>query len=328
MAFSTRLFIRPLKDEKPNLAKFIGIFLLFMLFVGLVSATEIRYEREVIDLGDPTHVRVEINYSDLSSNQVSTLVPRSHRPTNVEASDVNGPVSCEYVEEDSEILCSPGRVIGTYFISINYTTSNPALSEREYRSLRHAQRILVPTGGYSLKVVLPEGYGTADLDEVEPYTPAPAETTSEGRRISIEWNDREVSLGDTLRFEVNYQELQVFGDVFPSRIALLVAVVLVVVAVLVTMYMRRRMGEKDTIAAILPILKEDEQEVLRFIIDQEGECEQKAVVENLDYSKAKISRLVKDLSERNLVEKVKEGRKNRLVLKKEIGDVRLKKKEE
>ncbi|MDY6774162.1 MAG: MarR family transcriptional regulator, partial [Candidatus Nanohaloarchaea archaeon] len=103
------------------------------------------------------------------------------------------------------------------------------------------------------------------------------------------------------------------GDVLLAAVVLLLAGLVV--------YFRREYGGEKTIASVFPVLKEDEKEVMRYLIDSEGEAEQREIVDNLDYSKAKISRLVSDLEERNLVEKEKRGRVNVVKLTREIGDI-------
>ena len=51
--------------------------------------------------------------------------------------------------------------------------------------------------------------------------------------------------------------------------------------------------------------------------NSEGEMLQKDIVEQTDYSKAKISGVVKTLVEQEIVTKEKEGRSNKVSLKKE-----------
>ncbi|MDY6778870.1 MAG: hypothetical protein SVU32_09465 [Candidatus Nanohaloarchaea archaeon] len=295
---------------------------IFFLIGFTAAATQVANQEEVIDLGEPTEVRINISYVELSSEKVSLLVPSSHTPKNIVGRDPLGRMSCSYNEVEREITCTPNRQQadrrGLYNVSITYTTENPSTDRGGYLSLTHVRHVLVPMDHYTLTVILPEGYGTVDAKKMKPFTPE-AEAGSEGRRIFVRWTRDDLSLGQTLRFTVRYQELEVFEDVFPGRAAFFAAALLILVAGLVYVYVRR--GRNNTIAAVMPVLKEDEKTALRFMIERDGECEQKEMVEELDYSKAKISRLVKDLEERNLIEKIKEGRKNRLVLKKEVGDV-------
>jgi len=299
--------------------------LLMVALSSTVSGTTIADEQEVIRIGgSSTEVSVHINYTDLTSEQVSLLVPDSHEPQNVRGSDASGEIPCRYQEREDEILCTPSEHNGSYAVDIRYSMPSPAtVAEAGNMVYAHTKRILVPIDSYSLRVVLPEGYGLVQDEQAEAYIPASGEVGSDanGRRIHVEWDDTDTSIGDTLRYEVRYQELNVFRDIFPTSPAVLVAVLLILIAAGLSVYMRRAQSSSETVASLFPVLKDDEKEVIRYMVDNDGECGQKDLVEELDYSKAKISRLVKDLVERNLIKKIKEGRRNRLKLKKDLGDV-------
>lgn len=300
---------------------FAVVFFAFLMSSVALGST-ISSEKEVVRLGEPTEVEIMVNYSSFTADRVSVLVPSSHRPENIQATDERGDVSCELRDQyGKEILCDPGNMSGTYNILISYTTDLPSETNegKEYISYTHPQRFLVPTDMFSLTVILPEGYGIVEKSMNPPYEPENARTGSEGRRIFVTWNEENISLGDSEEYVTRYQELNVFENVVPQSTTFFVAFVILMVAVFAAVYVRRQSSE--TIASIMPVLKKDEQEVMRYIISNEGECEQRQLVEDLSYSKAKISNLVSDLVERNLIEKIKEGRTNRLVVKKEIGDV-------
>lgn len=302
-------------------------FVLVVLVVGMItvgSASTIEHEREVVQLGSPVEVEVTIEYADFTSDQVSRLVPPSHDPRNVKGQDKFGSIPCS--SEGNELLCEPSVEEGNYTVTINYETPMPEQRvTTPYQQYNHSKRILTTTEQYSLRVILPEGYGTANQDGLEPYLPTNGEDGSlEGRAFYVEWTDTNVSLTDRMDYTVRYQELAVFES-FPVSYAIILALLAIIgIGGGLWLYSSRSTDtDEDTIASVLPVLKEDEQEVLRYMIEQEGECEQKALVEDLTYSKAKVSRLLKDLEERNLIEKIKEGRKNRVELAKEIGDVDL-----
>ncbi|MDY6788967.1 MAG: hypothetical protein SVV03_03300 [Candidatus Nanohaloarchaea archaeon] len=303
-----------------GLSKVLVILFLAVITVQAATATDISSKREIIELGSPTKVTIHINYTDITSNQISTLVPSSHNPSSVRGQGPSGEISCSYFDAREEIICDPGEIENGYQVTITYKTPNPSYFKNGYRQFEHVERILAPTTQYSLRVLLPEGYGLIKSEDAKPLVPD-ADTSSEGRKIHITWVDNEISIGDTLEFRAKYQELNVL-NIFPGYTAVALTIILVVVATVIALRLRGRKDEK-TIASILPILKDDESKVLKYLIEQEGECEQKKLVENLDYSKAKISRLVKNLQERNLIEKIKEGRKNRLTLKRKIGDIEL-----
>lgn len=303
-----------------------AVLLLTICLSGLVSGTTIAEESETVRIGPTTtEVTVHINYTDLTSEYVSLLVPESYEPQQVQGTDASGEIPCRFMEPDSEILCTPSEHNGSYAVDIRYTMPSPArmVAEAGHMVHAHTKRILVPIDSYSLRVVLPEGYGLIESQQTPAYAPESGEVGSDanGRQIYVEWQDPDTSIGDTIRYQVRYQELNVFQDIFPASPAVFVAVLLILIAAGLSLYMRRTQSSSDTVASLLPVLKDDEKDVIRYMVDHDGECGQKDLVDDLDYSKAKISRLVKDLEERNLIKKIKEGRQNRLKLKKDLGDV-------
>mgnify|MGYP000276434782 CR=1 FL=1 len=308
------------EDRSGNASKVFALLLILSAMFTAVSG-DLIVEKEVVELGNPSKITVTREYDEFDSSQVSVVVPAPYEPENIQGEVSEGDITCSYRETfGKEIVCIPSvESSENYTVSISYTTSNIYTKNRFY-SFDHQKRILVPTERYVLEVILPEGYGIISRDEGTPIEPKGAETGSEGRRIFVRWDMKNVSLGQSRDFQVNYQELNVFRNVFPNNMTSFVGLLVLLVAVLVAVYVKY-MKEEDTIASILPVLKEDEKRVVMYLLDFEGECEQVELVKNLDYSKAKISRLVKDLEERGIIKKIKEGRKNRLVIKKAIGEI-------
>lgn len=303
-------------------ARVLLLSVMLVLVSTTVSATTIAEETETIRLGPTTEVSVRINYTDLTSEKVSLLVPEDHQPQDVRAFDSQGRLPCEYAELENEILCTPSPHNGSYEVLIEYETGLPATQTARHMLYSKVKRILVPIDTYRLRVVLPEGYGLIDGANTSAYAPATGRvgSGSSGRRIYVEWTADSTSIGDRLSYQVRYQELNVFQDILPASPTAVAALLLVLIAAGLALYIRRSRSE-DTIASVFPVLKDDEKDVIRYMVEHDGECGQKDLVDELDYSKAKISRLVKDLEERNLVTKIKEGRRNRLKLKKDLGDM-------
>jgi uncharacterized membrane protein len=65
-------------------------------------------------------------------------------------------------------------------------------------------------------------------------------------------------------------------------------------------------------------LDADEEMVIDMLEDSGGDMLQKDIVAETDYSKAKISGLVSELEEKDIVNKEKDGRSNRVTLKKDV----------
>ncbi|MDY6762051.1 MAG: hypothetical protein SVY41_03305 [Candidatus Nanohaloarchaea archaeon] len=289
-----------------------------LLVVPLASATTIQDESITVELGATDTVTVERQYQKITTERISYLVFGRYSPEQLSARDATGSLDCT-VEELSigkEILCTP-RQRTNYTVTITYTGD---FTSREDSGLEFSlsNRIFVPTDRVETKVVLPEGYGI--LESGEAYSPPGADVGSRGRRIFLEWQQENVSIGDSLSYTVRYEQLSVFESLALRQLTLLLGVAVIVLAVLVVYVRRKHAGEK-TIADVFPVLKEDEQEVMRYLIDNDGEVEQRDIVDSLDYSKAKISRLVSDLEDRSLVTKEKRGRVNVVTLAREVGDV-------
>ncbi len=318
----TRIFSY-FSEQTPNFSKVLLVFLAFTAFFAVGSA-RLEYEEEVIALGETLEVSVTKHYSTLNSNQVSINIPQNQEPENIRAVDENGTMPCEFRQVfGNEIVCQPDNFgKENYSVTISYETPDTSELTDDYKKFEHRKLFSTSLERYSLEIILPEGSGivSSNSEDLIPFEPEYATTGSEGRRIFVRWDLDDVSLGETENFAVRYQELDELRNIISFDASTIGTIIVLLIAVLIPVYFKF-IKDDDTIASILPLLKEDEKQVLMYIIDKGGECEQKNLVKDIDYSKAKVSRLVKDLVERNLVKKIKEGRKNRLVLKKDVGNI-------
>lgn len=296
-----------------------ALALLFLLaLVPAGAATTIGSEAVTLEVGTPTEVTVERHYESITTNRISYLVSGRYDPRGIVARDGVGELDCELndLAIGQELLCTP-RKLTDYNITITYTGDFTSAEDQELL-FSFINRIFVPTEQVTVRTVLPEGYGLSDRET--PYQPADARVSSEGRRIFLEWDQDNVSIGDTIDYRVRYEELAVLEKIAFQQLAVILAVVVLLLAAAIALVYRRH-TERKTIASIFPVLKDDEKEVLRYIIDEGGEVEQREIVQDSDYSKAKISKLVSDLEERNLIEKEKRGRINVVTLTREVGDL-------
>lgn len=298
--------------------KRVALVVAVLLLVPAVSATTIAQENITVDVGTPDAVTVERRYASISTEKISFLVLGEHQPDGLSARDVQGQLDCtvDRLSIGKEILCTP-RQTENYTVEITYMAqySEPVNGVRRFS---YPNQVFVPTQQVKTTVTLPEGYGIVEGEAA--YTPPGADVGSEGRRIFLRWRHDDASVGDTITYTVRYEQLGVFESLALQHLTLLLGAAVIVLAGIVVYIWRSQQGEK-TIAAVFPLLKEDEKEVMRFIIDNEGEVEQRAIVDGLDYSKAKISRLVSDLEDRSLVNKEKKGRVNVVEVAREVGDV-------
>lgn len=297
------------------------LILCCILFLPVVAGNQIASDamNVTVQPDGSADVVVERTYSDVRSQHISYLVPARYTPSGLQAADADGQLDCtvEQLDVGTELLCTP-RGTTDYTVTIRYAADMTEPDEG-VRLFSYARRVMSPTDSLSTRVELPEGYGLVDTDRA--VLPEGAAIGTEGRNIHLHWEHDDVSIGETIYYSIRYEELGVFSRLSLGVIAGMIAV-LVFGAGAVGYYLRRDGGqEQETIAAVFPVLKDDEQEVIRYIVDHDGEVEQRDIVADCSFSKAKVSKLLSDLEDRNMVEKQKQGRVNIVSLARDIGDM-------
>ncbi len=145
---------------------------------------------------------------------------------------------------------------------------------------------------------------------LQPFEPDFGREGSDGRRIFISWTFDKPVLGQSLNVYAIYEIFPGFDQFTVFMIIL--AFVIIAFFVTMTFFFRKRVRD------ILPVLTEGERKVMEILLREKGAVDQRTIVKETDFSKAKVSRIISDLTHRGLVEKVSKGRKNLIKLKKEV----------
>ena len=296
---------------------FLMISTVLLIAVSSVSATDINREDVIVDIADSS-VEAEIEVGELTSS-VFTYI------TTKQKVDVNGSINGENIEcrtrevaIGSEIRCDT-ELRENFTVNLEYTASDGFVEDRRTQKVfRYQHPVYRSTESYNLEVLLPEGTALMQDDNTsQVISPLNAETSTNGRQISVKWNTNP-DLGETLTFYLLYEDFtppnpneEEEQDYTDLIIILLGLGVIGGLAAVVKMYLRR-----ENLSEVAENLSDEEMEVIELLKENEGEFLQKNVVDELDYSKAKISGLVSGLVEKEVVEKTKEGRSNKLVIPK------------
>lgn len=280
-------------------------------FVGSVAGTSIAEENVSVDLEDET-VRSHIVIDELTSSSFNYITNHPVRDIDVKIND--RPVECDFEEMTlgGEIRC-PTDLRENFTVTIDYRTSGLTRSVNGVNIFRYSQSIYRPIDEYNFKVSLPEGTGIIDQENVSTpvIDPSGGDVGSEGRRIHVEWSE-EPSLGDTMSYQVTYEQLS------PDYSNIVIAVTVLLLSIgLYRFYLRQRARSKSN--DIIDSLTEDEREVFEILMEEEDML-QKDIVDESEYSKAKISGVISSLEEEGLIMKEKEGRSNRIYVKEEFLD--------
>jgi hypothetical protein len=173
--------------------------------------------------------------------------------------------------------------------------------------------ILWDTDIISMKVKLPDSVFIAEEDQVLlPISPSGAEKGIEGRSITTSWIFRNKHTGDIIPIRIYYESLPIkLIENFIYRWLF----VFVLVFIVVIFFIYRSMSRKPEL--ILSVLNEAERIVVD-IVNKLGKenVDQRKIVAQSGFSKAKVSRIIQSLESRGVVSVEKLGRKNRVSLKK------------
>ena len=157
-------------------------------------------------------------------------------------------------------------------------------------------------------VRLPEGYV---LSEESSILPKDAIITSDerGRRIVVVWRLNDIKASQPLKFQLAFEPTFFFLPIL--RLGAIVGIFL---ASILLIYLKRIRKPEEV---VLSVLDEYERKVFE-IIRKKKQVRQRRVVQETNFSKAKVSRIVKNLENRGLIEVEKVGRTNILKLKKKF----------
>lgn len=287
------------------------LFLLFfvLLLTFSASATTIDSHNVTVDLESST-VNVSLDVRDMTS---SAFYYTSSFPVTgeLEASADGEPLDCqrEPLPPGTYITCDIEKT--EFLLDMSYETEGLVTEREGVNIFRYTQGIQRPTESYRLKVLLPTGSGLVEGSNVSLPVISPESGVSEtnGQRIYVEW-ESSPNLGQQ-SFQTIYREngrapegensgRGLFWLIPAVIVSLLVAAVYFVVV------------SREEIEAAYDDLSDDEVDVLEMVRDNGNSMLQKDIVDQSDYSKAKISGVISSLEEKGIVKKSKEGRSNKI----------------
>ena len=147
------------------------------------------------------------------------------------------------------------------------------------------------------------------------YIPRDGKILSDGKNIMVYWQRENLTATDDMRFSVSYA-MQAAGAGFSNLFVVSIAGIVILSMTAVAIYVRKGGDIGKTAEVVASVLNKDEKKVVDIIARHGGKSGQKIIVRESDFSKAKVSRLVKNLKERGVVEiEPISGRENRIILK-------------
>ena len=294
-----------------------------LMLILVISVTFLSVSTRVSASSDIQFYKIDIKLDEEGKSDVQLILtftePERYlsfnvigRIENFVATSNAGPVDCEVdISGTSSINCEMNLTETKKELRMNFTTTDfvKTLDDKFYFSGDFSPHLAVVDVSATLK--LPHGallIGENISSSVLSY-PKSASAHIVGDSIIVIWNLHNIPATELLKFEVLYEQITppAWFELRMRHFVLLGASFAVVIGFIFVRYLRK------SESLVLSVLDEYERKVID-IITKEGEVKQKQVVQLTNLSKAKVSRVVKNLAERGLVEVERRGRTNRLKL--------------
>jgi len=216
---------------------------------------------------------------------------------------------------DKSVDCSISeREVGTAFVCPNingsiivYSFMTPDIVNRigSFQNFDYSFRIDEQIDLFALKISLPLGSILADPARLEgtglsPFRPSFGREGSNGRQILVSWDVSKPRIGDVIDASVIYEQLS--RTVMPPFVWVAIALAVAAVGFSGWVIYSRSRPER-----LLPALGERERPVMELIIKQRT-LDQRDIVRATGWPKAKVSRAIRVLTDRGLVEALPKGR--------------------
>lgn len=289
----------------------LGLLVGFLLASGTASAASVNLYRREASIG-LLDVRIEdtISFDEapgemeiplmFSADEFSSRSTIRNYECGAEEREYGTLISCDLPEGES------GR------LTLEFTTDDLVSDVGQHYYFSDELRMPAYTETFVYRAELREGLVLIEEDMNTPFTrfsPGYGEERSDGRIIYVFWSEDDVQEDEGINPRVSYERTEEPEEGLTE----LYVIVLGIVLILGFMGAALKLGDGGE--GIPQALKEDERKIVEIVEDAGGEIKQKRIVEAVEFSKAKVSRLVHDLKERGLLETKKVGRTNRVRLR-------------
>lgn len=235
-------------------------------------------------------------------------------PTNYKGLVVEGE-NITRVIDNNKLKLEVGK--DSKFIAISYETPDFLESAAKKFFIAEFENPLF-SNSVAIEARLPQGvFLDKPLSQGKSVYPDPSEVVSDGQRIIVRWGFNDVNSGFKIPIFITYNtSLNPLYIVIPLILALSLTVYLFVRKLKTKTEVKEKIVSKPELH-----LKEEEKQLVRIITQKGDSVEQSTLVLISGLSKAKVSQLLKELEERDIVKKVKKGKKNIIILKSKLLDL-------
>ncbi len=272
----------------------------YSLYFDILNENSIKETIEVVLTANQPFNRY-VFYTEYPVNNLDAIVDINGNTltSNVTAEKITGGITAVYVTFPE---VTKGDQIK---IRISFLTSGIVQEVNGKQQFAYYVRFNQPVGVFYVRLFVPRGYAV-----LSPIIPSPNKVESSANRMVLEWKKIQVNAGDEFYFIVGFSE-----EIQPPKKTSPLWMVVIFISAFVGGFfggiLYKEHKERKSIKR--EILKSDEERVVEIL--KEGPILQSELVKRLGVSKAKISILLREMEEKGLIERIREGRSYRIQLR-------------
>jgi len=321
--------------------RLIILLLLVLFLLPVTSAQEISDYRVDAEIDGQTlyeTVAISIlNNHDYSLREIN--YPFSGKVENLKSYDSQGGLKSEtnYIGDKTYVkVYFRGTLMpeGEYTVRHEFQTPQKISEYNNTYLVSTAYSLLANVKNFDLTLRLPEGMGIVEGEAN--IVPKPDDVTTDGRHIILKWTKQNpTEYRVFVRYEplvlkttpptttqapttlppINIPQFPVWYSYLPLISAVLIILLIIIASYIMADKWRVKLpfSKNRDISEKIDILKEDEQEILRIIMESDGIVQRK-IQDLAGFSKAKVSKILSELEKRGAIRKEQIGRRNKIYL--------------
>lgn len=314
------------------------MFVVFFSQFALASPLQ-HYEIETEIMPDAsTAHRINLVFVNMTSPTFTFFIQQPAYDVN--ATTIAGSMQCTFAKKaiGTEVSCDLSKITQErYSIIITYKSFENVKKADGFFLFSESHKTPLDAQSMFFAVKIPEGFALIKpkndtYPPLLPYSPSFGSVGTDGRRFIMAWQKKDLKAGDGLDVSVAYEPVS--GTDYSSIISIFAGSIIGLVLIIILMgagfwFVWKRFR---AIRFVLPVLRKDEKIIMDVLLryQKQGQkgVNQKVIVRESNYSKAKVSKVLKSLAERGLVKLERLGRTNKVYLVEKFKEERTEKSEE
>jgi len=285
---------------------FFLVFLVVLLKPSLAQLYQYSSNVEIFE-NLTTHHNINLIFIDPQHEKLDLLIDKT-----VNNFKLNSNAECENRSTvfGINIICNVTVLNERINILMEYDSKEYTKRVSNYYIFSDLYKIPIDSKNIIVTIKLPEGTGLIKNNEA--LSPSNASIGSDGRRTIISWQKDDLKKGDSFEVSIAFEKIGEVQAAFPFEIILVtILITFSGLGLFYQFYWKAR-----NVKLILPVLKKDEKIIFNTIIKHGNGVNQKIIVKDSGYSKAKVSKVLNSLKERGLVKLERIGRSNKVHIEK------------